>query len=514
MGKSCIAAANGDPKPWAIFLVILLAVVLPRFCALGYFVYMDEGYHAFIARYIWESVAAGHGFPPEMSGFKLFPILFSWAWALPGNAVVWLRLADLLFAACAGWAFCLMLARESRSAALGLVLGFAFLMGLNAPGAIQSGFKNSFSPAFLCFFCAINLARGAAPASRRWLYAGMLSAIAILFRETFAPFIFLALVSIFMAGGRASLWRYMAGGIVAALAVAAVSAICRGQLWGLVEWYFTYGKIYGPEEGNRVIKFLANGQEALKAYWPLLLATAAAAFMLARQKGKMFTGRAWLWLVAALLPLIEPFAKIGFLYHFSVCLPGMAGFCAYAYGRIDAASRRKAMLYVVGVAACLMPPLWPPQFAKLPVTMAALANYPGAGWPESVASQSQTLLAGQKLAWLAGEGGTASSSAFAYFLFPASGALPPKPGLGDLSRTYIYAKGDENKFLQALGNNPPDAVALAYAVEDHVATFYEELRDIFERHPDYEYAGEIKPDGNKNYGWLGYSFYKRKKLEP
>lgn len=512
MGHKFYETAKGAPAPWLLFLVILLAVILPRICGMGNFIHMDEGYHAFIAQYAWHSHVSGQGFPPEMSGFKLYPLIFAWVWALPGNAVVWFRIIDMLLAACAGWVFCVMLARESRKAYLGLLLGFAFLMGINAAGAIDSGFKNSFSPAFICLFCAVNLARDARPRSKNWIFAGCLTAIAILFRETFAPFVILACVSILFTRDYSALWRYMAGGIAAALAVTLVSAVARGQGAGLFEWYFTYGKIYGPEAGRRLHKFFSNGLQALFTYWPLLMAFLFALAALARKSGRQFSGRAWFWLAAAALPLIEPFSKIGFLYHFSVCLPGMAGFCAYAFGRlsVNAMSVSRGAFLVSALSACLMLPLWLPHLERAPVTLETFRNYPASGWPQSLADKSTTLEAVEAIRKLANPGDTVSSSGFAYFIFPASGMLPPSLGLGDISRAYIYAGQDEEKFRETLDRNPPDIVLIGRAVWEHSAIFWREFKHIFDRHPGYEYAGSVEPNLAKNYGWLGYMIYKRK----
>lgn len=512
MGHTFFGVAKGRLSLWLIGMVVFLAVVMPRMAGLGSFIHMDEGYHAFMAQYVWQSYAAGQGFPAQMSGFKLYPLLFAWVWALPGNAVVWFRAIDMLAAACAGWAFCVLLARESRNAAVGLLLGFAFLMGINAAGAVDCGFKNSFSPAFLCLFAAINLARGAQPRSWRWFFAGVLTATAILFRETFAPFVILACVSILVTRNYAAFWRYVAGGVAGALAIAVISAIARGQLWGLVEWYFTYGRIYGPEAGRRLHKFFSNGMRALCTYWPLLMVFVFAIYSLWRQSGRQFAGRAWFWLVAAALPLIEPFSKIGFLYHFSVCLPGIAGFCAYAFGRIpvDAVAERKAFILVCALGACLVLPLWLPHMERIPVTVETLKNYPAPGWPESLADKSTTLKAVQAIRKLARPGDTVSSSGFAYFIFPASGMLPPEPALGDISRTYIYANQDENEFRKALDRNPPDIVLIGRPVWEHSAVFWRELKHIFDRHPDYEYAGSVESDIGRDYGWLGYMIYRRK----
>lgn len=500
------------PRRGQILLVVFLAVILPRLCGIGYFIYMDEGYHAFIARYAFESIAAGHGFPPDMSGFKLFPLLCSWLWALPGNGVIWLRFADMLAAACAGWAFCRLLAAEAKNAAIGLWLAFAFMLGLNVEGAIQSGFKNSFAPAFLCLFCALNAIRGARPDSSRWYAAGALTAAAVLFRETFAPFALLACASLAFARCHRQMWRYMAGGIMGAICIFGICALWRGQGLDMLAWYFSYGKIYEPEADLRLIKFFANGGKALTVYWPLLLLALFAAYCLWRAPGRQINNRALFWLAAAALPLLEPFAKIGFLYHFSVCLPGLAGFCAWAYARLpsEAIITRKRERLAAVLAACLMLAAWLPHFGKLPVTLQTLQNFPRAGWPAALTDQSTTLQAAAALRKLAPAGATVSSSGFAYFIYPASGMRPPAIGLEDLSRSWIYAGQNEEKFLKALAQNPPDIVLIGLPAGEHISVFWRQLRYIFERHPDYEYAGLIEPDAQKNYGWLGYLIYKRK----
>lgn len=518
MNRNFYQSASGAPTPWAIFLVVFLAVILPRLCSLGAFVHLDEGYHAFMAQYAWHSIASGAGFPADMSGFKLFPLLFNWVWALPGNAVMWLRFVDMLFAAAAGWLFCILLARESKNAALALLLAFAFLLGINAAGAIESGFKNSFSPAFLCLFAALLITRNAQTERRNWFWAGVFTAIAVLFRETFFPFSILGCAALLLTRNFSGLWRYIAGGIAGALAITVISALARGQLLDMFTWYFTYGKIYGPEADRTIPKFIANSQIALRSYWPLLTVTVFAAVAICRLPGRQFTGRAWFWLCAAALPLIEPLMKIGFMYHFSVCLPGMAGFCAYAASRYQVRGAASGLhpkglrgaLVGTAIAACLMLPEYLPHMRRLPVTFATLNNFPAQGWPESLAPQSLPLEVVAKIKKMLKPGDRVSSSGFAYFIYPLSGTLPPSQALGDLSRTYIYAGENEKKFRSVLDNDEPEVVLLARAITEHSATFWRQLKYIFERHPDYEYVGEILPDEHKNYGWLGYMIYRKK----
>lgn len=490
-------------------IALLLAVILPRLAAIGDFISMDEGYHAFMASYIHASYAQGQGFPAEMSGYKLYPYLLHWVWVLPGNPVIWLRLADLLVATAMGYVFIKMLAEESGNRWIGLLLGFSFLIGLNYAGAIHNGFKNSFFPAFLCLCCAVNLARRAPPSSGRWIWAGALTGLAVLFRETFVLFPVIGAFALLFSKNYKALWRYIAGGLCAALAITLISMLMRSQMWNLFDFYFSYGKIYGPEAGKRMLKFLQNGGRALVIYSPLLIMAGIGAAGLVGSHRSFSIGRLGFWLACSCAPLVEPYLKIGFLYHFSACLPPLGGLCAFCYACLPQNRGRRPRIYQWAACLCALAmfPYTLPQYAKMPTTLLTLRAFPEKHWPASLADKSTTLEAAKSIQELLKPGATVSSSGFAYFIFPASGTLPPALSLGDLSRTFIYANENGDKFVQALNANEPDMALLAKTREDHSATFYPELKDIFEKHPDYIFYKSIEPNQDKNYGWLGYDIY-------
>lgn len=494
-----------------IICVLLVTTVLPRAAALGDFPYLDDGYHAFMAQYIYHSLEAQGAFPADVIGYKLFESLFAWVFALPGNPLFWLRLADLCAAGISGWFLCRLLTKESGNALAGLLLAGAALAGLNLPGVIQSGFKHGFFPAFACFFAALYLVESAPARSPRWIYAGMLAALAVLFRETFFPFVLLACAGFLVSGNFQALWRFMTGGITGWAIVTVAWIVLRQQVYEIFEFYLIYGQIYGPEAMRRWLKFVENGGRALVLFSPLLILSLMAAVALLLQKERQYTGRAFFWLLCALLPLLEPLLKIGFLYHFSVCMPGMAGFCAYAFSRLPGQKEtmKKAAIWACAIAFCLMCPQLYGHFLKLPQTLEVVKSFPDRGWPESLEADSTTLQAAKRIRELLPANGTVSSSGFAYFIFPASQTLPPQMALGDLSRTYIYSGYDPARFVETLRRNPPDVVLLAHAEADHSEIFEEELRSIFSGLPEYEPAGTVETGRSKNYGWLGYSLFKR-----
>lgn len=103
---------------WQPLAVVLISTVYPRLLMLGFFPSMDDGVHGYRSQLIHQGIAAGQGLIDAL-GFSFYPLLLYWTFDLPGNPVLWLRLADMLLAAWAGWLLCRILQRESGSALAG-----------------------------------------------------------------------------------------------------------------------------------------------------------------------------------------------------------------------------------------------------------------------------------------------------------------------------------------------------------------------------------------------------------
>lgn len=494
-----------------VWIALLVGVVLPRIAAIGYFPHMDDGSYAFYAQYMMDSHAEGKGFPQDLGRFLLYPFMFAWVYLLPGNALIWFRFIDLFMAVIAGWLFCKIMARESKSEICGLLLSLAFLTALNLPDAIDSGFKHSFAPAFICFFYALILADGEEKGLAKWYWIGALAALGTLLRETFVIFTILGACAILFGRGFGPLWRYVAGGIICGLLITILCALIRGQLWGLISGYFYLGDIYGAEKDRRWPKFIQNGYVAIKIYWPLLTLYAAACASLLAYPGKKTAGRAAFWIFAALLPIIEPFSKIGFVYHFSVCLPGMAGLCALGYSLIPDSEKkiRNAALWATLLAFFLVAPSQAKQYEKIGDTWGGLESFASGTWEGPIVSKSNTLMASQIIRDNMPKDGKLAVSGFAYYLYPASLETPPSEALSDLSRTYIRGGYDVENFRKELDKNPPDIIALAYTYNDHSATFQDILDEIFDNDQRYREIAIVPIDFDKNYGWLGFRLLKK-----
>lgn len=494
-------------RGWAL-LAVLVSTVYPRAISLGAFPYMDEGLYAYWAQFVHQSLAQGQGLP-DAGGFMLYPLLLSWLCALPGNMLVWLRLADMLVAAWAGWLFCRLLVRESHSIVGGILLALAFLTAMNVPIVIEAGFKNSIFAAYIPLFLALEQIREQDAHSPRWFVAGALTALGVLLREPLAVFAVAGAAAIWVGRGPQALWRYVMGGLLGGILVLALIGFLRGGVSELIQSYVQAGAVYGAETGRTWHNFTKYGIKTIRMFWPLLLLTLGAAIFFWRQSTRGTRGRAWFWLVMAILPLLEPLSKIGFVYHFAVALPGCAGLCALGWSKISPASlrlRRKSV-----VAICLA---WFVMFLALPgigqarMTLDTLRAFPSP-WPEKYIPDSNTLLAGKAIRAVLPPNGRLSISGFMFFLYPVTGALPSCPAMSDLSRTFILSGYDLSRFEKILRKDPPDVLVIAETQDEHSAIFTKDLQDAVKKSGLYVLSANIPVDKEKNYGWIGCSVYRR-----
>lgn len=508
------AAQNQAMRPGSAFwplLVVLISTVTPRLLSLGGFPNMDAGFYAYWAQYIQQSLAQGQGLP-DAGGLMLYPALLSWLCVMPGNTLVWLRLADMLAAAWAGWLLCRLLQRESRSAVAGVLLALAFLAAMNAPEVIDAGFKNSIFAAYIPLFLALRLAETRDARSPRWFAVGALTALGVLLREPFVPFALAGAAAVWIGRGPRAFWRYAAGGLFCGLLFLALAGFLRGDVTQLFRSYLDAGSLYAQEAGRVGHNFYAYGKNFLYLAGPVLVLSAVSMGLLCRGGSRPTCGRALFWLALALLPLLEPMTKIGFAYHFAVTLPACAGLCALAWSRRGdfPLPLRRASAGLAALACLLQLYMALPGAGQARISLETLRAWPARGWPAALAPLSNTLLAGEAVRAVLPPGGSLSSSAFAYFLYPVTGALPSGPTMSDLSRAYIAVGNDVSRLAAVLRADPPDVLAVGFAVDEHAASFTREIIEAVRQSGLYAFVATIPVDKSKNYGWMGYHIYNRK----
>lgn len=497
---------------WALLVAVatvIIAVAVPRIAGLSGFPLTDEGYYAYYAMRIGDSLASGQGLPGD-GYLMLYPMLTSWVFLLPENPFVLLRVVDLLAAAAAGLLLFRVLLRESGSLLVAALLSVSFLLAMSAGPFIQNGFKNSFFAAYIPLFLAVSLSQADTVTRSRWAVIGALVAACVLLRESFAPFALLAVAAVWIRHGIRDVIALCFGAALAAIIVLSVVLSARGGLAGLIESYEDAAISFAALQGQKNALFLSGATTAIHmARIPLLVTAASVVALMVWARGtdkRAVSGRAWFWMAASLLPLIEPASKIGFAYHFSACLPGMAGLCAWAWRSLPTERWKRAATGAMALGAAFsLVPTW--QMAGLlPAGVKDARRTAEMGWSEELHGGTNYLIAADLIRGAAPKGGTLSVSGFMYPLFPLTDLRPPSPALSDLSLALIKGKMDGDHLSAALRVCSPDVILTSNRTEFPGA---EILEASVLATGLYAKVGKVEIDPTRAYGTFGGNVYRK-----
>lgn len=534
--------------------VLLIAVAYPYLCGLGGFPNIDEGVYAYSSIVYNYNLLHNQPLAP-LQGFAFWPWLLAWIPDLPGVALIWFRIADMLAALISGWLLCAIMQRECGvfSNAIGLV----FLLCMTSRLVIDNGFKNSFFPAYACLFGAVLILSGVKPSNFRWFFGGVLTGFGILLRETFFPFALLGLIVAWRKGGIKKAAIYSLGGVaIVALIGICVELSAPGSLASLYKGYVDRALVYKAQTNRIYENFIFYSSGSLTLFRPALTLFAAIALwfvifwpgwtpgekassiedadqMAARS---LPWGKLSFWLCVALAPLYETLVKISFYYHFSVALPGMACLAAVLAGRDRAFGgfrqgwKKNKIIVIILIAwgcagaARALDNL--PDPGELERTVSVLARFPKLDWPESLIPESNVLRTIQLAKSQTPDGGFISANGAMFFLYPASGLSPNLGGafdaddnyrLGDLGRFYLQTGKNGERLKKALLANPPDVIILARPLGGHEPSFSDELADVLIASGRYKKFASVDPRdaGNKatDNAWLAYDLYRRDQRE-
>jgi hypothetical protein len=431
----------------AVISMVILAVAIPRLMLIGGLPATDEGYYAYCAQIVHASLSVGSGLP-DAGPLMLYPLLLSWVFAFDVNPLIALRLMDMLVAVAAGYAFWRVIENESGGRLGTILISLLFLFTMNQSTFIQYGFKNSTFAAYIALFTALWLGLTApyGDFARRWIAIGILLSVAILLRETLIPLVVVGALAVLIQRGFRSFFQLIVGGGGASLIIVGLMIASRGSIASLLESYQDAAKMYAAMADKRTDLFLSSGGQFIReANVALVIAAIGFIAALVRSLGKSSVTslpKLAFWLVVTLVPLIEPVTKIGFPYHFAVCLPGLAGLAALGWRNIcDWGSKAPRLQLACGAVSVAMLLIFTPRatglWVNLPQSRDVLASFYSGHWPEIFTERSNYLMAAEVIRHTAPSGGTVAVSGHMYALYPLSGLLPPKPQLANLTNTII-----------------------------------------------------------------------------
>ncbi|MBB5020536.1 hypothetical protein HNQ59_003857 [Chitinivorax tropicus] len=500
-----------------VVLMVIFAAVIPRLMLVGGLPATDEGVFAYFAQIVHASLSAGKGLP-DTGPLMLYPLLLNWVFAFDTNPLIALRLIDMLVAVAAGYAFYRVMEVESGSQLGAILISLIFLFTMNQAIFIQYGFKNSIFAAYVPLFSALwlGLTAPVGICARRWITIGALLSVSVLLRETFLPLIVVGALAVLLQRGFRSLYHLIVGGIGAGLLIAGVIITARGGIASLLESYRDAAKIYAAMADKRTELFFGSGAQFVQeANIALVIAVVGFIVVLVRSLGKSSATslpKLGFWLAATLVPLIEPASKIGFPYHFSVCLPGLAGLAALGWRNICDGSRLHLACSAILIAmlSMLIPRaigLW----GNWPQSKEVLASFQTGHWPEILTDKSNYLMAAAVIRQIAPSGGTVAVSGYMYALYPLTGLLPPKPEVANLTNAIIDLDLSEPRFREVLLRCPPDIVMTTSRTDWPGSS---EILNAVRNTGIYEEVTEIPTTNNRSYGGFGGFIFRVTKQRP
>lgn len=504
-----------------VVLMLVFAVAILRLMLIGGLPTTDEGVFAYFAQIVHASLAAGKGLP-DTGPLVLYPLLLNWVFAFDVNALVALRLIDMLVAMVAGYALYRVIEVESNSRLGAILISLLFLFTMNQPVFIQYGFKNSMFAAYVPLFTALwlGLAAPVGVSARRWITIGALLSVAVLLRETFLPLIAIGALAVLIQRGFRSFFQLIVGGVGAGLLVAGLIIAARGGITSLLESYQGVAKIYAAMADKRAEFFFSSGAQFMQeANIALVMAGLGFSVALVRSLGKgrvTSLPKLGFWLAATLVPLIEPASKIGFPYHFSVCLPGLAGLAALGWrnvcdGRPQALRLRFACSAVSIAMLSMLIPRAVGLWGNWPQSREVLTSFQTGHWPEIFTDKSNYLMAAEVIRQVAPSGGTVAVSGYMYALYPLSGLMPPKPELANLTNVIIDLDLSEPRLRETLLRCPPDVVMTTSRTDWPGSP---EILAAVRETGIYEEVAEIPTTNDRAYGNFGGFIYRARKQFP
>ncbi|WP_454692318.1 hypothetical protein [Achromobacter aloeverae] len=489
--------------------VLLLSVVLPRVMVLGSLPTTDEGVYLYYAQIMHASWARGDGLP-DSGVLMLYPLLLSWIFSFNVNVFIAFRAVDMLIATLAGYVFFRIIEVECRNRFGAIFISAIFLFLLNQPIFIQSGFKNSIYAAYLPLFIALWLGLTAprVPDTRRCFSIGTLLALTVLLRETFVPLAALGVLGLLVSRGRRCFFQALLGGAITGLVVIGVIMLARGGASALIYSYIDAGTIYNAVTNQRSELFFSAAGYALRENLvALVLAAVALTTILAdslRGNSRKRLPRLVFWLLTTMVPLIEPASKIGFPYHFGVCLVGLAGLAAFGWRVIWEWDRTVWRATAVGGISVALLGITFPRLEMLnyswPQSRLALAAFSSGGWPQEITGRSNYLLAAQVIREASLPGETMAVSGFMLALYPLTGRLPAAFGLANLTSTIIQLNLSSSKLRDVLLRCSPEVIMTTTRVEWPGAA---EIQAAVRETGLYEEIAEIPSTGDRSYSTFG-----------
>ena len=226
--------------------------------------------------------------------------------------------------------------------------------------------------------------------------------------------------------------------------------------------------------------------------------------------------RLYFWGLVTLIPLIEPISKVGFDYHYSNCLIGLAGLSAMGWKYLslqESKQIKKSSILLIGLMSLFL--ILPTvnnkvikkQLFSLSTVISTVNHYDAFRNAQLIESDQYSTLA-SKIYSLSREDSTLVVSGGMQVLYPLTELLPPTFELNWLRYLFIQLNFNEDKLIKIIKKHRPTLIVTTDWYPGEAA-----MSAIIDKIDLYEKVEVVPVNPKKNYGWKSGTIYRLKDFE-
>jgi len=502
-------------------IALLIALLTTGFLRLQLFSGLpgsDGGFYTFASQWIFNAVT--QDIVIKDAPLYLYQFITSWVYGFEVNQFILLRLIDGAVAVAASVVLFKIILKESGSNIFTIILMAPLLIIMNDIQYVAYGFRNSIWAAYLLLFSALLVWQNSTKNDKYSFYLiGGLVSLGVLLREPFLLFFLLAGISIYISYGRKELFKYLIGSAVIGFSVMIFMMMFRGwDLQNLIYTYTTFGRYFHDLEGVPRLTLMSGVFLLIQKGWFICILSLISIIYLIQlyfsDKKSVGINRFYLWVMVTLIPLIEPILKLPFEYHYSICLPGLAGLSAMGWKYLSLHQSKQTIKLstpLIGVMSLFV--IFPvvnstiikSERIYLPSDAMKWASSFDAFRSSNTIEKNQYSKIAAKVYEHSREDSTLSTSGVMQVLYPLTELLPPTFELSRLRLLHIKYNFDDDKLIKRIMKYRPTIIVTTdWTPGERILT------EIIDKIDIYEKVSTIPLDPKINYGWKSGIIYRLK----
>ena len=518
MIKKILAHKEYLKNPNLIAVVIaLLTTGFLRLQIIGAPPASDGGYHTFASQWLFNAIT--QDIPIKDSKLFLYTFMTSWVYGLEVNQIIFLRIIDGFVAIAASIVLFNVILKESGSKLFTIILVTPLLIILHDFTYVIFGFRNPIWASYLALFGALLVWQKSSREDNFSFYLiGALVSMGVLLREAFLPFSMLAGIAIYITYGRQTLVKYLIGSAALGFSVLSFMLMFRGwDLQNLIDVYILHVDAY-KDYPNMGLTFTGGILHLIHTGWFVCFLVLASILYFIKlkfnNKKSVSINRFYFWILVASLPLIEPIFKLGFHYHYSNCLIGLAGFIAMSWRYLshqESEQIKKLSIILIGLISLFV--VLPKVNSKVISVNRIILPSDAIVWASNydsfrhtqVIESSQYLTLAAKIYSLSREDSTLVTSGLMQVLHPLTNLLPPTYELSWLRYLYVKVNFDEDKLIKIIKKHRPTLIVTTDWSAGEAA-----MSEIIDKIELYEKVAIVPSNSTKMYGYKSGIIYRLK----